>query len=422
VVERLKATADGTQRALDVALEGQIEQRFWLVNALRVQADIELLETLAAREDVAHLHANPLVRAALPDPQPGPMFGTPAAGAWGLSKVQAPWVWEQGFTGQGVVIAGADTGYKWDHPALIHAYRGNTPSGVSHAYHWHSSWASTSGPCLGTLSAPCDDNTHGSHTMGTMVGLDGDTAYGMAPDAQWIGCRNMNNGFGTPASYIECFEFFLAPTDLDGLNPRPDLAPHITSNSWGCPPSEGCTDPSVLRLAVSNTRAAGIVQIMAAGNSGSACGSVVDPPAIYPEAFTIGNTTTTDGIAFTSSRGPAVLDGQNVLKPNVSAPGSGIQSANRSGTYSTLSGTSMAAPHVAGLAALLMSADPTLKGQPARVESIIKRSALPLLTGSQSCGGISGGLSPNHTFGHGRIDARAALLETVRIFTDGFGI
>ena len=63
---------------------------------------------------------------------------------------------------------------------------------------------------------------------------------GVAPGAKWIGCRNMDQGVGTPATYTECFQFFIAPTDLNGQNPNPTLRPHVMNNSWGCPPSEGC--------------------------------------------------------------------------------------------------------------------------------------------------------------------------------------
>jgi len=423
VVGLLKQTAAQQQDDLrtQLAQRGVSSQSFWLVNAVLLKADAATLEWLTARKDVAHLHANPAVAGDLAASEPMPFFGTPASGVWGLGRIQAPWAWAQGFTGQGVVIAGADTGYAWNHPALVNAYRGKTARGVNHNFNWYSAFASASGLCLGTLLAPCDDNSHGTHTMGTMVGLDGANAYGVAPDARWIGCRNMNNGDGTPASYLTCFQFFLAPTDLNGANPNSALAPHITSNSWGCPPSEGCSDPTVLQLAVQNTRAAGIFQSMAAGNSGSGCGSVVDPPAIYPEVFTVGNTTQSDLIAGSSSRGPAAIGLARYAKPDISAPGSGIISSVLNGGYGSKTGTSMAAPHVAGLAALLMSADASLKGQPGRVEAIIKRSATPLYLSSQTCGGVLGSVSPNNTFGAGRIDAKAALIDAVTVFKDGFG-
>jgi len=92
--------------------------------------------------------------------------------------------------------------------------------------------------------APCDDMGHGTHVMGTAVGWDGgENRIGVAPGARWIGCRDMDNGFGTPATYLECFEFFLAPYPVNGTPEQgdPDLAPDVTNNSWSCPPAEGCS-------------------------------------------------------------------------------------------------------------------------------------------------------------------------------------
>ena len=89
---------------------------------------------------------------------------------------------------------------------------------------------------------PCDDDNHGTHTMGIAVG-DGGPGYqiGVAPGANWIGCRNMDHRVGTPATYAECFQWFLAPTDLSDQNPDPELAPDIITNSWSCPASEGAS-------------------------------------------------------------------------------------------------------------------------------------------------------------------------------------
>ncbi|MGV8039523.1 MAG: S8 family serine peptidase [Thermoanaerobaculaceae bacterium] len=186
--------------------------------------------------------------------------------------------------------------------------------------------------------------------MGTMVGDDGGTnQIGMAPQAKWIGCRDMDGGVGTPASYADCFQFFMAPTDLTCQNPDTAKAPHVINNSWGCPPSEGCTDPNVLKTVVENTRAAGIVVVVSAGNSGSSCSTVSEPAAIYDASLTVGATTSTDSIASYSSRGPVTVDGSNRLKPDVSAPGSNIRSSVPGGGYEGgWSGTSMAGPHVAG--------------------------------------------------------------------------
>lgn len=112
---------------------------------------------------------------------------------------------------------------------------------------------------------------------------------GVASDAKWVGCRNMNQGDGTTATYTECFQFFLEPTDLNGLNPESSKAPHITNNSWGCSQSEGCFDPNALKSVVNNVTAAGVLVVSSAGNNGPGCNSVSPPSAIYNSAFTVGS-------------------------------------------------------------------------------------------------------------------------------------
>ena len=142
---------------------------------------------------------------------------------------------------------------RWTHNALKPQYRGWNGSTADHNYNWHDSIHSGGGACGPNTQAPCDDNGHGTHTTGTTSGDDGaGNQIGVAPGAKWIGCRNMDQGNGTPATYTECFQFFIAPTDLNGQNPDPTLRPHVMNNSWGCPPSEGCA-PDTLRTIVENT-------------------------------------------------------------------------------------------------------------------------------------------------------------------------
>jgi len=418
VYQTLFKTAQETQKPIRDLLDarGAEYRSFYLVNAILVKGDRSLAKMLAARTDVRRIDGNPEMRQALPEPQEPDDFLTDllagkavATVEPGISYVRAPQVWSLGYTGQGVVVAGADTGYRWTHAALKNAYRGWNGTTASHDYNWHDSIHAGTGSCGHDSPAPCDDQGHGTHTMGTIVGLDGANQIGMAPGARWIGCRNMNMGAGTPATYIECMEFFLAPYPVGGTTSQgdPSKAPNMTSNSWTCPTSEGCTTPNILLTAVSNTRAAGIVMVVAAGNSGSACSTVSDPPSFYDPSTTVGALNTgADTIASFSSRGPVTADGSNRIKPDIAAPGTSTRSAyNTSDTaYTSLSGTSMATPHVVGGVALLLSAFPSLAGNADAIESRLTSSAHPITLTATTCGSAAGAV-PNNVYGFGRLDA-----------------
>ena len=423
VYNQLTQTARRTQAPLLAALQdlsrrspGKVEYRsYWVANLIWVRGGSDLVQTLALRDDVAHLYANPQVRLEEPLAAGAQLAPNQPSGVeWNIQKVRAPEVWAQGFTGQGVVIGGQDTGYAWAHPALKEKYRGWDGTSADHDYNWFDTVTSGGGSCGPKSPEPCDDWDHGTHTMGSMVGDDErGNQVGMAPGARWIGCRNMNVGVGSPETYTKCFQWFLAPTDLNDLNPRLDLAPDVINNSWSCPTSEGCNANS-LKAVVESVRAAGIVTVQSAGNRGtSGCGSVDQPAGTYDASFTVGATDASDIIAGFSSRGSSVIDSIELLKPDISAPGVNIRSSVKAGGYSYSSGTSMAAPHVAGLVALLISAQPSLSGQVDQIEQLITQSALPRTT-SQICGGIPGTQVPNNTYGWGRIDALTAFLNLAR--------
>lgn len=424
--EALRARADVSQAALRAALDarGVPYRVFWIVDALQLRATRDDLAWLAMRDDVLAIVPNQQLRS---EPTlPAPATKSLAAIEWGLERVRAPEVWALGILGTGVVVAGQDTGYQWDHPALRNAYRGWDGSTAVHDHHWRDAIVSGSNATCGiAATAPCDDYGHGTHTMGTIVGDDGGSnRIGVAPAARWIGCRNMNDGNGTVATYLDCFEWFLAPTDLSGNDPQPALAPHVINNSWGCPPSEGCVDVSVLDAGIAAMHEAGIVLVMSAGNGGSTCGSVSTPPAIHPHAFTVGATNDADAIAGFSSRGPVMVDGSGRLKPDVTAPGASVRSARPGNAYGFASGTSMASPHVAGIVALMMDANPDLIGDPDTVAELLRATAIPT-TATQDCGAFPGVLVPNAVFGHGRVDAFAAVqaalaLRAPDVFADGF--
>lgn len=414
VTGQLQQTARQSQEPLLTLLRqwGVPHRPYWLVNVIRVRTGLPQIRQLAARPEVAVITSN--IWSSFRKPEITPAGGNKVLAdvEWGVARIGAPEVWSMGYTGQGTVIGGADTGYQWDHPALKAQYRGWDGTAANHEYNWHDAVHADNGPanrCGINLPAPCDDYNHGTHTMGIMVGDDGGTnRTGVAPGARWIGCRCMEDGYGTVAMYLECLEWFLCPTGLDGQNPDPAKAPAVVNNSWECTAAEGCTDPGVLLEAVQNLRAAGIVVVSGAGNSGSACETVGQPLAIYDEAFTAGATGPDDAIASFSSRGPVTVDGSNRLKPDLTAPGVSIRSSLFDGGYGFMSGTSMAAPHVAGAVALLISANPDLDGDVEWIENLLTRNAWPLPS-TQTCGGIPADTVPNAVFGWGRLDVPAAV-------------
>jgi serine protease AprX len=426
VRDALWSTAQGSQGPLLAELQARgVEHRaFYVINAVWVKGDRALVLALAARPDVARIEGNPVIRNVLPQPE-APANEAPNVVEPGISYVRAPQVWALGFTGQGVVVGGQDTGYRWTHQALKPHYRGWNGIVANHDYNWHDSIHTGGGICGANSPVPCDDFFHGSHTMGTAIGLDSDNGgvnqIGMAPGAKRIGCRNMDQGNGTPATYLECFQFLLAPYPVNG-NPGqgdPALAPDVTVNSWGCPPSEGCS-PNSLLAAVQAQRAAGIITEMSAGNSGSGCSTVSDPAAIYDESYTTGALTTgTDNLAGFSSRGPVTVDGSNRVKPDIVAPGTSTRSCSNSSdtAYTTASGTSMAGPHVAGAVALLLSAVPSLSGNPDAIEQRLNNTAFRLSTALCSS---TAGVYPNNLFGNGRLDILNAVTVPVELM--GFEI
>jgi len=423
VRDALVETAERTQAPLRAELDGLgIPYRsYYIINMIRVDGHRWLMSRFEGRPGVAQVLLNPNVRE-YPRRIPIPYGGgeAPPEGVQSnLAAIHADEAWVAGVTGEGIVVAGQDTGYEWTHPALKPHYRGWDGHSVDHNYNWHDAWDDT--------AEPFDDDSHGTHTMGIVLGDDGrGNRTGVAPDARWIGCRNMRRGFGNPGSYAECMEFFLAPYPYGG-DPLEDgdvaFAPHVVNNSWGCPDFEGCL-PDTLEPAVEALQAAGIMMVVSVGNDGPACNTATTPPASYDAAFAVGATSEGGDIVSFSSRGPA--DG--LIKPDVAAPGASVRSSVSGGGYGYASGTSMAGPHVTGVVALLWSADPGLIGDIDATEALICRTAVPkpvdsicaagdevpkgpfaalLVNPVCACGGVTG--VPNNVYGCGFIDAGAAV-------------
>ncbi|MEP7321735.1 MAG: S8 family peptidase [Saprospiraceae bacterium] len=396
VFERLKTYSDQSQRLILSQLQkDHIDfQSFFIVNAIHIpHADASLINYLSSRTEVDRIEYNSVYSLQQPikatNLSLSPLESrSPLAIEWGILRIRADSLWSLGIKGKGAVIGGEDTGVQL-HPLIKNSYRGTLSSTLQDDnYNWHDAIHSLSplnhdsttnkynNPCgLDTLG-PCDDNNHGTHTMGTMAATD--NMIGVAPEAKWIACRCMERDWGSPASYIECFQFFLAPTDLTNKNPDPKKAPHVINNSWGCPAEEGCNPSNfkTMEQAIKNLKAAGVFVTVSAGNSGGlGCSSINDAPAIFESSFTVGAINMADEITGFSSKGPVRVDSSFRLKPDLTAPGQTVLSTIRNGGFAFFSGTSMSGPHVAGAVALLISAFPSLAGKVSLIENILKQSA-----------------------------------------------
>jgi hypothetical protein len=405
VHEGLRNHADTSQADLRAWLKGNgVEHKpFWVVNTIRVTANQATLDQIAKRPDVAEIRPDETIP--LPPLVPGVTVAASTQGTeWGLDSIRAPEAWQTfAAYGDDIVVANVDTGVQYDHPALVNQYRGRQADGsFNHNYNWYNP---TSG--CGGASVPCDDNDHGTHTMGTMVGDDGSPGtnrIGVAPHAKWIAAKGCETSSCSSTSLLSAGQWILAPTDLAGQNPRTDLRPHIVNNSWGGGSGGG---NSWYRSVVQSWVAAGIFPAFSNGNSGSGCITSTSP-GDYPESFSAGAYDVDNTIASFSSRGKSKFD--DIIKPNIAAPGVSVRSSIPGSTYANFDGTSMASPHVAGSVALLWSAAPSLIGDIASTKTLLSQTAVD--TSDTTCGGTA---ANNNVWGEGRLDVYAALDQAPRV-------
>ncbi len=386
IIAALRAHASASQTPLVAFLGGQRAlgrvarlTSFWLFNGVSITATPAVIAAIAARPDVASVTPDEIAivpAAVQPTRQPASAsMGSSAPTEPNIALVNAPALWSLGYTGQGVVVASLDSGVDVTHPDLAARWRGGSDS-----------WFDPYGQHPTT---PTDLTGHGTATMGVIVGGDaGGTSIGMAPGATWIAAKIFNDsGTATATAIHAAFQWVLDP---DG-NPATADAPQVVNNSWafGFPGCNLAFQPDLQAL-----RAAEIVPVFAAGNYGPG-GSTSVSPANYPEALAVGATKATDVIDATSGRGPSACGEASTAYPEVVAPGVGIRTADLFGLYQSATGTSLAAPHVAGALALLLSAHPGVSA--ASQVSALTSSALDL-----------GALGPDNTYGYGRLDALGA--------------
>jgi subtilisin family serine protease len=400
VYQSLRSVADNSQAGLRafLATTGVKYFPFWIANTIQVRgAGAALVQKIAARPEVEKIVADRVYP--LPPLMPGTQETTPNTTEWGLDNIQAPQVWSTfNDRGEGIVVANVDTGFQFDHPALVEKYRGNLGGGsFDHNYNWFDPSAVCPDP-----DVPCDNNSHGTHTMGTMVGDDGDPGtnqIGVAPHAKFMGCKGCETNSCSDFALNTCGQFILAPTDLNGSNPDSSLRPHVVNNSWGGGPG----DP-FYNAQVDAWIASGIFPQFSIGNSGPSCGTG-GSPGDYANSYAAGAYNINNVIAGFSGRGPSGFGPE--LKPNIAGPGVNVRSSVPTNTYANFNGTSMASPHVAGTVALMWSAAPSLVRDIAATRAILDASATDV--NDTSCGGTA---ADNNVWGEGRLNALAAVSQS----------
>jgi len=401
VLDLLERTKDATQGRVmqEVArqqalgnVSGKVSQ-FTIINAVFVHGNSEAAQAFGRLSDVAYVEADHRYTLQVEkDRTVETTKASPDAVEIGVNTVHAPQVWALGYKGDGIVVGSIDTGVDYTHNALNRQYRGNLGGGnYDHNYNWWDARAdATPSP------VPYDDGGHGTHTMGTVLGDDGDPGtnqIGVAPHAKWMAAKVFpNDGSSGNEEITPAEDFMLAPWDLTGQNRRPDLRPNVVTNSWG---DDECwnTDSWLITQAWID---AGIMPSFANGNAGPAVGTVGSPGG-YPFLIGVGALNASNlTIASFSSRGPSCYGG--VLKPDVMAPGVNVRSSFPGNTYGSISGTSMATPHVSGVMALILDANPSLNYTD--VMGIMTRTAY--FQGSW-------GTRPNNNYGWGLVQADAAV-------------
>ncbi|KAH9090460.1 hypothetical protein Ae201684P_014262 [Aphanomyces euteiches] len=341
---------------------------------------------------------------------------------WGVETIGAPTVWAAYTRGRGIVVGSIDTGANYQHEAIRENWRRYKG--------WLNPFNKTETPL------PFDSNGHGTHTIGTMVGKYG---IGVAPDAEWISCIGMYDGHGDMDALLTCAQFMMCPTDIDGSRPECKLGADVVNNSWGSDSALGYS--SWFEDIVSVWRSVGIVPVFANGNSGPLC-ATSDFPAAYNRVISVGaigssNNSRTKLAAF-SSKGPASIafnqstnSTRPFVKPDISAPGFYTVSANANTTsgYYQLAGTSMAAPHVAGVIALIKSYVRGLTND--EIYSLLTETAdrrmlepepknwyfkngTVMSPGAKNCGGFDDSKWPNNRFGYGRVNVAAVFWKLTK--------
>ncbi|KAJ9049209.1 hypothetical protein DSO57_1027057 [Entomophthora muscae] len=402
-----------------VALGAIPPYRFYSIsNTYAVEAQPWLIERLAEASDVEEITPNKLIPSVVQSNDntlaavKGNVNWTGDQVHWSLQYINATRLPPSIYSKAAQLRYGsADSGVEFTHPAIANNYFGYQSDGsFDHNYAWwdaiKSSNSTGKGLCSVNTSSPCDDSNHGTHTTGTVVGL---MNIGVSPTSKWMGCKNMFNNLGSPETYLGCLQFFLAPTNLQGTDPKPELRPHVVGNSYSCPSNEGCSH-ATFNYALRALKASGVFISVSAGNEGrGGCSTINAPPAVDPNAFNVAATSymSQDRASF-SSIGP-VPERPN-LSLDISAPGVNITSCIRGNKYASLQGTSMASPHISGTVLLVMATCPQLIRKVDLVADLLRRTATPVYP-TLGCGNDATRTLPNNEYGYGIVNVARAINE-----------
>ncbi len=404
VEKALKQTAESSQKQLIGHCLAHFNDKIyklypsWMVNRIFMECHPSVIPALASFPEVAliYIESGQIIFEEPVFSSAGNSDRSPGSAEPGLYAINAPRMWELGYTGRGRMVYNYDTGVWPDHPAFADRFIGKR-------FPLSQSWIGYSSP------VPTGEiNSHGTHVLGTMAGLVSETSdtLGVAVNAYWIA----NDFVGTSVQSLPSIEAMISAFEW-ALNPDGDPGttydvPDVINNSWrwyDAADKVHCGEGIIVDL-MNAIEAAGIANVFAGGNFGPDNTTISSPQRINTSkvnTFSVGSVNANLNYPYPisdfSSRGPTQCDGSDFerIHPQVVAPGEMVRSAWGTDAYNTISGTSMACPHVSGAVLLLKEAFPYLAGE--KLLWALYETAIDF-----------GETGEDNTFGNGLIDVFAA--------------
>lgn len=396
IVNESKELAKSTQASILEILKneknkGNVKsyESFFIINCVNLVARKSVIVELAKRDDVEKIIENKVIKVEKPEKNEIIRMSRSAYDIhipWNLEAINA--YKAQRYTkdcNNEVVVGIIDSGVDSTHRAISKNYRGNDSSLA--AYSWYNTITGKDG----SQEKPYDDRGHGTHVCGTILGSKENALLGVAPKAKWIGVKVFDqDGETDNVKLLKAGEWIMAP------NGDPTKAPKVVNNSWG-----GNSNDGFFQEIVKKWREAGIFPVFSAGNVGpfnDGGDDSIGTPGAYPESYAVGAIRKDEHIAKFSLRGKSSYT--NKIKPDIVAPGVNILSCIPGQKYTIYTGTSMAAPHVTGVIALMLQVNPNLTVD--QIENILNETALPLKDEYYTT-------TPNNGYGYGKVNAVSAV-------------